>query len=393
MSGTPLQEQSLNENLIGAKCLNRAALLTADGVGAVATIAFHGDGKLLDPSPDGRGFRPKNARPVRDQQIDRILFGSWGTDPAEDVVVCRIAADEFEIHCHGGRMAAQRILDDLRAAGCSIEPWPDYLAARDGLWESDYALALSRVATETGLSVLLQQRTAWQQLRTSIQAAADDLPQVSALLQSVLDCREFARHLFEPYLLVLLGRPNVGKSSLLNALLGFQRAIVHAEPGTTRDLLQGETAIAGWPVRLVDTAGVRETTNEIETEGIARALKSVDRADGVLLVLDASTPLTDDDRDLLQKYPQALIILNKSDLSTNIGDEVHGISVSARTEAGLESLLQEIALRFFRTTPDRTLLPFSHRLISLLQSLLNHPHHQRDGAWLQNCDRLWEGLP
>ncbi|MCA9095974.1 MAG: hypothetical protein KDA68_20985, partial [Planctomycetaceae bacterium] len=190
MSGTPLQEKSINTNRI-----NRGTLLTADGVGAVATIAFRGDGKLLDPSPDGRGFRPKNARPMSEQQIDRILFGSWGTDPAEDVVVCRIAEDEFEIHCHGGRMAAQRILDNLRAAGCSIEPWPDYLAARDGLWESDYTLALSRVATESGLSVLLQQRTAWQQLRTSIQAAANDLPQVSSLLESVLDRWEFARHL------------------------------------------------------------------------------------------------------------------------------------------------------------------------------------------------------
>jgi tRNA modification GTPase len=120
--------------------------------------------------------------------------------------------------------------------------------------------------------------------------------------------------LLEGWRVVLAGRPNVGKSRLLNALVGFDRAIVDPTPGTTRDIVTSTTAFDGWPVELGDTAGLRAARDAIEAEGVERALASQRAADLILLVLDRSEPLTDQDRSLIAEYPAALIVANKVDL-------------------------------------------------------------------------------
>lgn len=383
MSGVPLQ----------AGRTNRASLLTPHGVGAVATIAFHGDPTLFDAAVNGRGFLPRNRFPLLEQKINRILFGTWGTDPVEEIVVCRLSPEEYEIHCHGGKMATARILEDLTSAGCTVEPWEKYLTRRDGAWEADFASALSRSETEGQLDAVLQQREAWMRLRDQVRRAANDTHRVVELLQGVLSHEAVACRLAHPCQLVLLGRPNVGKSSLLNTLLGFQRAIVHPEPGTTRDVVQGETAVAGWPVRLLDTAGVRKTSDEIETQGIERTMSSVAAADGLLLVLDGSTEMHDDDRELLRQHSQALVVLNKFDLPSQIGATIDGIPVSARTGHGLEVLLDRIARQFILPLTTDSAVPFSPRLRKKLSELLSLPDHQRNADWLRDCETLWEGLP
>ena len=114
--------------------------------------------------------------------------------------------------------------------------------------------------------------------------------------------------------MVIAGRPNVGKSRLLNALAGYQRAIVDPTPGTTRDLVTALTAFDGWPVELVDTAGVRETDNAIERSGIDRTLRQTETADLVLKVLDRSEPLQVDDRTLMSGSGPALLLASKADL-------------------------------------------------------------------------------
>ena len=113
---------------------------------------------------------------------------------------------------------------------------------------------------------------------------------------------------------VIAGRPNVGKSRLLNALAGYQRAIVDPTPGTTRDLVTALTAFDGWPVELVDTAGVRETDDAIERSGIDRTLRQTETADLVLKVLDRSEPLQVDDRTLMSGPGPALLVAGKADL-------------------------------------------------------------------------------
>ncbi len=115
---------------------------------------------------------------------------------------------------------------------------------------------------------------------------------------------------------LILGRPNVGKSSLLNALLGEARAIVTEVPGTTRDTVEELVVLGGFPVRLVDTAGVRDTVDPIEQEGVRRAREKTMAADLVLLVIDASHPLTREDRMAMVLAPpeRTVLVLNKSDL-------------------------------------------------------------------------------
>ena len=113
---------------------------------------------------------------------------------------------------------------------------------------------------------------------------------------------------------VIFGAPNVGKSSLLNLLLGYERAIVSARPGTTRDVIEETIDVRGIPLRLVDTAGVRESEDEIEREGMARTQRQVERADLVLHVVDASGPMVDGGLQIAAGESRELLVLNKFDL-------------------------------------------------------------------------------
>ncbi|MDO4572879.1 MAG: 50S ribosome-binding GTPase [Clostridia bacterium] len=138
--------------------------------------------------------------------------------------------------------------------------------------------------------------------------------------------------------MVIIGRPNVGKSSLMNALLGEERAIVTAAAGTTRDLLDGRLSIEGVPVRVIDTAGIREADSEAERIGVDRARAALRTADVVCVALDGSEPLTPEDRALLEdtRGMTRLLLLNKCDLPERAAPDERHIRVSARTGEGLE---------------------------------------------------------
>ena len=120
----------------------------------------------------------------------------------------------------------------------------------------------------------------------------------------------------EGWKVVLTGRPNVGKSRLLNAISGFERAIVSPTPGTTRDVVASATAVNGWPVAFHDTAGLREPGDEVEAEGVKLAIERAQRADLRLVVLDASAALEGEDRELLERLGDgAVVVANKCDLT------------------------------------------------------------------------------
>jgi tRNA modification GTPase len=164
---------------------------------------------------------------------------------------------------------------------------------------------------------------------------------------------------------VIAGRPNVGKSRLLNALAGYRRAIVDPTPGTTRDVVTASSAFDGWPVELVDTAGVRGTDDAIERSGIERALREHRRADLLLKVFDRSQPLEAEDRDLLAADGDALLVVNKADLPAAWTPEAEGfedpsvVTISAERGDGLEGLAAEIARRLVPTPPEPGVgLPF-----------------------------------
>ena len=165
-------------------------------------------------------------------------------------------------------------------------------------------------------------------------------------LDHLLRWSEFGRHLTHPWQVVLAGRANVGKSSLINAILGFSRSIVFDEPGTTRDVVTADTAVNGWPVCLSDTAGLRTGGDSLEYAGMARTREQLARADCRLIVIAASEPLQAEDRELLHAWPDALAVANKSDLPPHSewAERVpNGIRVSALTGMGLDRLLERIA--------------------------------------------------
>lgn len=187
------------------------------------------------------------------------------------------------------------------------------------------------------------------------EAAADLAPRMLALadkLDSACDERA-ARLLHQGLNVALCGRPNVGKSSLLNALLGEERAIVTAIPGTTRDMVQGELLLGGTRICLTDTAGLHETDDPVEQIGVARARKAVAEADCVLLVLDSAAPLTEEERRLAAELPpdRTLIVLNKTDLPRCLEEAeaakllpgAETVEVSAADPATLTPLKQHLA--------------------------------------------------
>ncbi|REJ89500.1 MAG: GTP-binding protein [Planctomycetota bacterium] len=347
-----------------------AAVVTPAGRGAVATIAVQCSPELFDVEPCL--FMAANRRSVREQPIDRICFGRWGAaeTEAEDVVLCRTGEQTTEIHCHGGSAAANRILRDLAQRGCRAEAWETQLAARGATTAAiEVTQALSRAATLRTAGILLEQQTVLvEELRNLPQADPDQLPE---RLDNLLRWSEFGVKLTEPWRVVLCGRPNVGKSSLINALLGYTRSIVFDQPGTTRDLLTANAAFDGWPVELTDTAGLRDGGDVIETIGVERARERLKCANLAIIVIDRSRVPTDEDYRLLEAFPDSLRVANKCDLEDAWGGKLpsDAMAVSSLIGDGVEELASEIGRRIAPTVPDAgTPLPVTDRQMRLLQA-------------------------
>lgn len=189
----------------------------------------------------------------------------------------------------------------------------------------------------------------------------EGLDGIEKSLSSLLKRSEEGRIIKDGLRTAIVGRPNAGKSSLLNALLQEDRAIVTDIPGTTRDTIEESIKIGGVPLVLMDTAGLRETDNKVEKIGIERAKKSMEQADLVLAVIDGSHPLEKEDKELLSslKGRKSMVILNKYDLPQEVDEEeikalageVPVVSISARYGSGMEEL--EEALRRLTETQDR----------------------------------------
>ncbi|HVT97724.1 MAG TPA: tRNA uridine-5-carboxymethylaminomethyl(34) synthesis GTPase MnmE, partial [Acidobacteriaceae bacterium] len=172
---------------------------------------------------------------------------------------------------------------------------------------------------------------------------------ISGELQSIARSFDYGRLVHSGLRLAIVGRPNVGKSSLFNCLLERERAIVTAQPGTTRDLVSDRLSVGGIPVELVDTAGLREAKNEAEAIGIRKSREMLADADIVMVVLDASVPLRDDERELIASLEgrRALIVRNKSDLndSSELDSELPlpCVATSALSGAGIPELREALA--------------------------------------------------
>ena len=325
--------------------------LTPPGRAALAAILVAGP--EATPALE-RAFACASGKPLAAAPLGRIVLGRWRAT-GEDVVVCRRSMNRIEIICHGGPAAVSAIRDTLLAAGCAAasadvrleNAESDTLAA--AAWQ-----ALPHALTERTALVLLDQ--AQGALRRSIDAVARSLsagnrPAAIEGLDRLLAVAPLGRHLTEPWRIVIVGPPNVGKSSLINALVGYGRAIVHGTPGTTRDVLTASTAFDGWPIELADTAGRREASDPIERGGQALADAHLAAADLVILAFDRSQPFSAEEARLADQWPGALIVHNKCDLLPAAGNRPIGLEISAVTGENLDRLQASAVERLVPIVP------------------------------------------
>jgi tRNA modification GTPase len=340
------------------------AIATPSGEGGIGIIKISGHDALPLAL---RIFRPSDS--ANPPQSRRLCHG-WIIDPdsgqpLDEVLLSYLAAprtytreDIVEVNCHSGYAVLCRLLDLIISSGARLaEPGEftrrAFLNGRIDLSQAEAVIDVIRCRSHQSLLVanrhlrgefrdrLLELREALLQFQAEIEAAIDfvddiddassDLPQVrSRLFESIIQPLkeisaryEAGRLLREGLTLVLVGKPNVGKSSLLNALLGKDRAIVTPFPGTTRDVIEDSFTLSGAQVRILDTAGIRNEPDEIESLGIERTIKSVAQADVVLWLIDQSRPLTEEDDAVFGAISSRpyVVLLNKADLPPLVSEE------------------------------------------------------------------------
>jgi tRNA modification GTPase len=253
-------------------------------------------------------------------------------------------------------------------------------------------IALARARTERTAAILRDQwlgalREETEQIGKML--AAGHLELADGRLDRLLSRATIGLHLTEPFHVVLCGRPNVGKSSLINALLGFERAIVFDQPGTTRDVVTAHTAIDGWPVELADTAGFRDSDDGVERAGRQKAQQRLDEADLVVLVFDAGETWDDEDERLLRKWPRALPVANKCDVISPSTPAHPLLKTSVLSGEGIDTLTRSIASRLVEDPPSAGEgIPFTSRQVAILRQAASLVSHEEIGLTIQVLRQL-----
>ena len=336
--------------------------LTPTGRGAIATILVRGPIAIKSLE---QHFEPCGSQRLSNLSLNRIVYGAWsarGTS-REGVVLCRTANDAVELHCHGGQAAADSIINGLQMAGCQRVEWA-LMAGADSI-QRECAQALAEARTATVAAVLLDQRRgALHREFHEIQKMLEQGNSVEARRQvaALGEFRSLGLHLTKPWRVVLAGAPNVGKSSLINSLVGFERAIVYDQPGTTRDVVTAHTVINGWLVEFADTAGIRQTDEPVEAAGVQQAVDRLRDADLIVQVVDATAPQVPCEQ--LGDLPNILSVFNKIDQLAAIPATIpaDAIFTSAVTGQGVEQLLIEIGCRLVpQSPPSGAAVPFTKR--------------------------------
>jgi tRNA modification GTPase len=351
------------------------------------------------PQANSLPFTAANGKPLRDQPTSRVVFGRWGTDAVEEVVVCLLDEQTLEIHCHGGEAAASRILIDCTQAGCRVVTWNEMVRFAQDLLDSELLEAFSQATTLRTAETLLEQSSGV--LRAELQAiySLSEAMEMIRRLDALLRWTNFGLHLTRPWKVVLAGRPNVGKSSLGNAILGYTRSIVFDQPGTTRDVVTATTAIDGWPIEIHDTAGLRDECEPLEEEGIERAVAALAEADLAVLLMDLSAEPHDDDGRIWGAYPTALVVAHKCDLPAWRGsgewESRHTdkwVRVSSMTGEGVDALLREISAQLVpEVPPPQTPLPVTMRQVSLLRAAREAAQEGDVDASRRSIDEIFGG--
>ena len=370
-----------------------AAISTPPGAGGIGIIRISGSEALRILK---HVFTPANPHCSFDSH--RLYYGTIN-DPQQaklldEVLVVFMQApktytreDVVEIHCHGGFLVLQSVLELILDHGVQLaEPGEftkrAFLNGRIDLTRAEAVIDVLSARTRKGVDLALEQmsgslykevdklRASLVEIRALLETAID-FPEeeieiadhqamnarlrteVRAPLEKLIAQADDGRIVREGVSIVIIGRPNVGKSSLLNTLLQEERALVTSIPGTTRDTIEEYIDICGIPVRIIDTAGIREEVEEVEQLGIRRARESINRADLVLFLVDGSKPIDDEDVSLFEtvNHKPLLTVINKCDLESRLKRQEHprivaeAVEISAREQTGLEQLKQQIFRR------------------------------------------------
>jgi tRNA modification GTPase len=362
--------------------------LTPVGRAAIAVVLVTGP---LATRIVSECFAPNRRQKLSDIPFEKIVLGHWNAAGGEELVVCRRSAERIEIHCHGGVAAVGAVVESLVARGCRHVSWQDWLRSEGGSSiETATQIALADAPTARTAAILLDQfhGALTTVIRQVVDAAIDGNWSLAAhVIDAVLSHRQVGAHLTTPWRVALAGRTNVGKSSLINALAGFERAIVSHQPGTTRDVVTSATAIDGWPVQLADTAGLRSTEDELESAGVRLAVETLQHADLVLAVEDATvsdTPTAWEQDDLSQMMIQlqgtwpVIRVRNKIDLISSADrakkkqhDNQRGdlVATSAVTGEGIADLVVAIGGALVpMAPPPGSAVPFASEQIWALDA-------------------------
>ncbi len=380
--------------------------MSQDTIAAIATaMGGSGIGIVRISGPEAFSIAEKMFRPKKEnKQLSReatytMHYGTvWDEEEMLDEGLLLLmrgphsytAEDTVEIDCHGGVLLMRRILETALKRGARLaEPGEftkrAFLNGRIDLSQAEAVMDLIEAENETARKSALSKlrgslqkkigelRRAILQEMAFIEAALDDPEHISLEeypgkleiltknwleeVKKMLLSHENGRMLKEGVKTVIVGKPNAGKSSLLNVLLGEERAIVTEVAGTTRDVLEEHMQLGGIHLNILDTAGIRSTEDQVERIGVSRAMEHVKDADLVLYVVDSSVPLTGEDEmimDLLEGK-KTIVLLNKSDLTGIVTKEQMEarlrqpvLSISAREEQGLEELERLVKELFFQ---------------------------------------------
>ena len=354
-------------------------ILTPQGRGAIGVVRAWGPGALAVADA---AFRPARGVGLSQTEPGRLRLGRIGQGLGDEVVAVVLDGDppSVEIQCHGGPVAIALVVDALRDAGAEVaEPEAWATSQADSSIQAEALVDLSRAPTLRTAEILLEQAQGAldRELARVVAAISTDRPAALEILERLIASARVGLRLIRGWRVVISGRPNVGKSRLLNALAGYQRAIVDPTPGTTRDLVTLTTAFEGWPVELVDTAGLRTTDDAIERSGIDRAVRQTESADLVLKVLDRSEPLQLEDLELIDTPVPALLVANKADLPAawSLADSrfstMEILSISAEQGEGLDRLIAAMVARLVPSPPEAgSGVPFREGQVTRLQNAL-----------------------
>ncbi len=400
-------------------------IATPLGEGGISIIRVSGSDSLKIIN---KIFKGKNSSDILDMKSYTMRYGYICNIDSkveiDEVIISYMkgprsftAEDVVEVNCHGGVVSTGRVLEEIIKAGARIaEPGEftkrAFLNGRIDLSLAEAVMDIIRAKTDLSMkSAVMQSNGALSKeigklreymlntlalIEYSVDFTEDDeepdetIPirvqeQLTVAIEDMKKLLEGAnegRIIRDGLKLAIIGKPNVGKSSLLNCLLKEKRAIVTDIPGTTRDIIEEFISLDGIPVKITDTAGIRETEDEVEKIGVEKSREKIDEADLVVLMLDSSRPLEDEDREIIEnvKDKKYVVLMNKNDLEKKISDEdikelKNIIYISAKTGFGIDELKEKVKDLFFNGEVDSESMIIS-----------NNRHKQALYRALENCE-------